>query len=184
MANIRRRKHDVPCPTCSKGQLYWTDQIVCRQCESDIERGRKARETEDDESGEHIRIQLGNGFQYSNHLPDRLKDPFFEHRNDDTGNHIFPPISQLILSITGQPVDYASGRDVENSIYPMEGSSRSAVVTPNQAKNIQLLADLIGGLLYKAEQDGFRRGSGLLRGLADGSKSVKDFEDSLAKRGM
>lgn len=165
-----RRRKIVACPVCSDGKLYNTDEVICRQCQNDLERGRQIRARYKVGDSDTQVVTLGDGFLYEHRLPEKLKDLGPNSDHSERG------LSALILEVTGQPAERAYGCEFDKTAwFPTGGSDFKVVVSKAQAESVRRLVDRIAALLYRARSEGFSRGQDLLMGLANGSVSVEKF---------
>jgi hypothetical protein len=175
-----KRRKTVLCPACGITPLYWTEELICRQCENDLKRGKLLREELEKQDGEKVTCILGTGFLYDHYLPDELKDQHVLYSERFWNNSI----SHLILSITGQPVQRnwnPCSKNKSLAIYVSDGTDYIANVSKPQFEAIKYLADWIGAIKHDAYREGLKYGRNLLLNLANGSLSVEDFNDQSAK---
>lgn len=173
----RRRKNPTPCPLCKKYDLIYTDQIICNVCMETYQKGKEWQNRTENLDNERIPITLGDRFEWD-------IDPDF--KPDDRENSF--RFEECILKITGEvPQYYVNYHKVEESgglnFYksPSQYHGLSITTTKTQALLIQALADHIAEMRMKAYAEGFRKGRGLLQGIADGSLSINDFNSEVEK---
>ena len=179
---IKRYLGDYPCPGCGKSgtEIFRTSKYaLCNNCKELLEIGKSVKALDNKFAGISVNIfNNGNGFIDSRNNNNYIKttplvymNTVMDIKKEGETEKLSKAIYRLVKSC------HFANKDSEFELKASDYMGDRFVVSVEFAEAFKEMMDAIGKYSQAIEKEYFNKGKNLLKGLASGDLTLKDFEE-------